>query len=161
MKWSPRQLLPGTARAGPPGPQVTLRRETFGSVLASTGTPPSLFDLDANATGQREAFRRYLTLTVQPLARLLAHELTMKLETPGSFSFDDLYAHDLIGRAGSFQRLVAGGIAVDKLMHDRGELWTYPGRATPVAAFLRDVAVDDESSPEHSVKGDTRGCLPS
>ena len=95
----------------PPDAMATLRADTYSAMLAACGTPAALFD-DADGTAQREAYRRFLTLTVQPLARLLAHELSMKLETAVSFDFTGLYAHDLVGRATAFQRLVSAGMSV-------------------------------------------------
>ena len=44
--------------------------------------------------------------TVRPLARLLAHELTMRLEIPVALKFDG-YPLDLQARAATFQKLVA------------------------------------------------------
>ena len=69
---------------------------------------------DADGTGQREAFRRFLTTAVQPVADLVAEELSTKLDTEISFRFDGLYAHDLQGRATSFQKLVACGMDVSE-----------------------------------------------
>ncbi|MDE0357680.1 MAG: hypothetical protein OXN92_08040 [Gammaproteobacteria bacterium] len=95
------------------------RRDGFAEVLAATGTPPSLFT-DADGTAQREAFRRYLTMTVQPIARVLEQELSEKLETSVSLGFEDLYAHDLVGRASSFQKLVAAGVPVADALNTSG-----------------------------------------
>ena len=112
-----------SARLGPEPPEAlaTVRRDTFEAVLAATGTPPSLFT-DADGTAQREAFRRYLTLTVAPLGRLLAAELTAKLETPVSLDFASLYAHDLVGRASAFQRLVSSGLELQEALAISGLL---------------------------------------
>ena len=41
------------------------------------------------------------------------------------------------------------------LMAERGELRTYPGRVTPVAAFLGDVAADLEGSPVYRLAADS------
>ena len=61
---------------------------------------------DADGTSQREAFRRFLTTAVsQPVADLVAEELSHKLAVPVRFGFDGLYAHDLAGRAAAFQKL--------------------------------------------------------
>ena len=40
------------------------------------------------------------------------------------------------------------------LMLERGELWTYPGRVTPVAAFLGDVAAELEGCRVHRLAAD-------
>ena len=88
-------------------------------MLAACGTPPALFD-DSDGTAQRESFRRYLTLTVQPIAKILERELSVKLEAEVSLNFDGLYAHDLQGRATSFQKLVAGGVPVTEALITSG-----------------------------------------
>ena len=71
---------------------------------------------------QRESFRRYLTLTVQPMARVLERELASKLEARVRLSFDRLYAHDLQGRATSFQKLVGGKMALTEALATSGLL---------------------------------------
>ena len=105
------------ARLGPHPPEsmVQLREQTFHAVLASTGTPPSLF-VDADGTAQREAVRRWHLGTVLPLARILEAELSDKLEgSPCGCAFD-AYPLDLAGRAQAFQKLVAGGMAATEAL---------------------------------------------
>ena len=92
----------------PPESMVKVAEQAFAHVLAATGTPPPLF-LDSDGTSQREALRRWHLGTVTPLAKILAHELTMKLETDVRLRFDN-YPLDLDGRAKSFKNLVAGGM---------------------------------------------------
>ena len=70
----------------------------------------SLFT-DADGTAQREAWRRWHLGTVQPLAKLLAHELTLRLETTVKLRLDR-YPTDLAGRASAFKALVTGGMDV-------------------------------------------------
>ena len=72
--WTASRLGPS-----PPAALAEIRRDSFAHVLASTGTPPSLF-VDADGTAQREAVRRWHLGTVLPLARILESELTVKLE---------------------------------------------------------------------------------
>lgn len=55
--------------------------------------------------------RRWHLGTLIPLAKVVERELSDKLETPTSLSFD-AYPLDLAGRAQSFQKLVAGGMAI-------------------------------------------------
>ena len=103
--WKPERLGPE-----PPASMAKVRADAFNAVLAACGTPPALFD-DSDGTSQRESFRRYLTTLVQPLARILERELRVKLDAPEvRLSFDPLYAHDLVGRASAFSKLVAAGI---------------------------------------------------
>ena len=104
----------------PPAAGVEVARDAFARVLAATGTPPSLF-LDSDGTSQREAVRRWHLGTVLPLARLLEHELAAKLESPVRLRFDN-YPMDLAGRAQAFQKLVAGGVAVNEALATSGLL---------------------------------------
>ena len=103
----------------PPESMATIRLDSFNAVLAACGTPPALFD-DSDGTAQREAFRRYLTMTVQPLAALLQHELVIKLEADLDLGFSGLYAHDLVGRATAFKNLVAGGVSIEQALATSG-----------------------------------------
>lgn len=72
-------------------------------------------------TAMRDATRNWMIQTVLPLARLLEHELTEKLEAPVSLKFDN-YPLDLAGRAQAFQKLVAGGVAVNEALATSGLL---------------------------------------
>lgn len=119
---APRQdFMPRRLGATLDQSMVLARQHAFAEVLASCGTPPSLFT-DADGTSQREAFRRYLTMTVQPVARVLAGELSAKLEGDVDFNFDALYAHDMVGRSSAFKRLVDGGVPVQEALQTSGLL---------------------------------------
>lgn len=111
-------------RLGPNPPTTvnTARRESFGGVLAAMGVPPDLMDVDSAGTAQREAFRRWYSSTAEPLARIVEAELEAKLETPVHLDMTGLYAHDLVGRAGAFQRLIAGGVSVTEALTTSGLL---------------------------------------
>ena len=95
--------------ADPPPSLVSLHGAAAAEVLGACGVPVSLFVAD-NSQGQREAFRRYLHSTVQPLASLVAAELSAKMDADVSLGFDRLFAADLSGRARAFQSLVGGGM---------------------------------------------------
>ena len=82
-------------------------------VYAACGIPLSLVD-KSEGTGQREGFRRLMHATIDPLARIVAEELSVKFETDIGLSFDGLFAADLAGRARAFQSLVGGGMDVAK-----------------------------------------------
>ena len=115
--WKPERLGPM-----PPESMAKIRADAFDAVLSATGTPPSLFT-DSDGTSQREAFRRYLTLTVQPLAAVLERELADKLDAPDvKLRFESLYAHDLQGRATAFQKLVTAGMNVNEALVTSGLL---------------------------------------
>ena len=107
------------------GPQPTevmvkLADGAFARVLAASGCSPALFD-DSDGTAKREALRQWHLGTVQPLARQLEVELSEKLETAVRLRFD-LYNVDLAGRAQAFQKLVAGGVAVNEALVTAGLL---------------------------------------
>ncbi len=100
--------------ANPPASLATLRTDAAQAVLSACGVPVELVT-PGDGTGQREAWRRFLHGTVQPLAACVAAELKQKLDTPSlAFSFDRLFASDLSGRARAFQSMVGGGMAVDQ-----------------------------------------------
>ena len=104
----------------PPDAMVKLADDGFARMLAACGCSPALFD-DSDGTAKREALRQWHLGTVEPLAGLVAAELSAKLDTPIRFRFD-LYAVDLAGRAQAFQKLVAGGVAVNEALATSGLL---------------------------------------
>ena len=100
------------SRLGPMMPESMVKAAdgAFQRVLSACGVPPPLF-LDSDGTSQREAVRRWHMNTVQPLARLVEHELTVKLETPVKLTFDT-YALDMVSRAQVVAKLTAAGVAL-------------------------------------------------
>ena len=106
--WKAERLGPN-----PPESMPMVARQTFAAVLAACGCSAAMFD-DSDGTSKREAQRIFLHGTVRPLGKLLAAELSMKLGTEITLNFDQLYMHDLAGRAQAFQKLVAGGMDVAK-----------------------------------------------
>ena len=111
------------SRLGPQPPEsmATIRKDTFAAVLAACGCSIAMFD-DSDGTSKREAQRVFLHGTVRPLGRLLAAELSAKLETEIALNFDQLYMHDFAGRAQAFQKLVAGGVSVNEALATSGLL---------------------------------------
>ena len=101
--WQASRLGPA-----PPESMAAIRKDAFEAVLAACGTPPSLF-LDSDGTSQRETVRRWHLNLVLPLARLLEHELTVKLETPVELKFDS-YALDMVSRATVVAKLAQAGV---------------------------------------------------
>ena len=100
------------SRLGPAPPEALVRvaDAAFARVLAACGTPPSLFT-DSDGTSQREGLRRWHLGTVLPLAKLLEHELTAKLDTPVKLRFDS-YALDMVSRAAVVAKLTAAGVDI-------------------------------------------------
>ena len=68
----------------------------------------------ADGTSQREAARCYLGLTLKSYGALLSWELTQKLETAISLSFDQLYFSDSVGRSVVLQRAVQSGMTLEQ-----------------------------------------------
>ena len=100
--------------ANPPASLATLRTDAARAVLSACGVPVELVT-PGDGTSAREGLRRFLHLTVQPLAAIVASELRVKLDTPTlSLSFDKLFASDLSGRARAFQSMVGGGMSLDQ-----------------------------------------------
>ena len=105
VDWAVRRL-----GAAPGAPLVSLRDGAAMAILAACGVPVELVS-GGDGTALREAWRRFLHSTVQPLAGVVAVELARKLDTPGlALSFEGLFASDLSGRARAFQSLVGGGM---------------------------------------------------
>lgn len=114
--WSPSRLGPT-----PPDSMVAVADAAFTRMLAACGCPPSLFTDGADGTAQREGLRRWHLGTVLPLARLLEHELTARLEAEVRLKFDN-YPTDLQGRASAFKAMVANGVEVDRALAVTGLL---------------------------------------
>ena len=107
--WKPQRF-----GANPPQSLAVLRSDVGQTVLGVCGVPVSLFT-DADGTSQRESWRRFVMGSVEPVAELVAGELSSKLDAPGlRFDFASLWAHDLAGRAQSFKQMVTGGMDADK-----------------------------------------------
>ena len=110
-----RDLVASRLGPMPSEAMVEIALQNFNAVLSACGTPPSLFMANSDGTAQREAVRRWHMSTVLPLSRALEIELTERLETEVRLEFDN-YPLDLAGRAQSFQKFVAGGMAVDRAL---------------------------------------------
>ena len=93
-----------------------LREQAQMAVAAACGIPPALLYSISDGTLARESYRAFLHSAVRPVARTMADEIEMKIGTRPSFDFSALYAHDLAGRAQSFQRLAGAGMAVEQAL---------------------------------------------
>ena len=115
MSASPRKDWVAS-RLGPNPPEslAEVMSKAFVEVLGACGISPSLFVERADGSAQRESYRRFYSATVEPLAALLASELSRKLETDISLSFKSRFAGDLAGRARAFQSLVKGGMGISE-----------------------------------------------
>ena len=101
----------------PDGELCKLREQAQMAVAAACGIPPALlYSISRWHFGAGKSYRAFLHSAVRPVARLVADEVEMKLGTRPTFHFDALYAHDLSGRAQSFQRFAAGGMEVNQAL---------------------------------------------
>ena len=82
-------------------------------MLAACGVPVTLLE-STQGTALREAWRQFLHSSVTPVSLLASVELSDKLDTPLTLSFDRMMASDLSGRARAFQSMVGGGMAVER-----------------------------------------------
>lgn len=107
--------IPGSTSAhrigpNPPAAMNELRGGLTDSVLAACSVPQQLIG-GGEGAGQREAWRRFLHGAVSPVARIVEHELRIKLDTPTlRLRFDALAASDISGRARAFQSMVKAGM---------------------------------------------------
>ena len=106
--WKPQRF-----GADPPASLPSLRTEASMSVLSACGVPVSLVT-DADGTSQREAWRRFVMGSVEPLLGIVGEEIESKLETRVAFDLSALWAHDLAGRASSFKAMVTAGMAIER-----------------------------------------------
>ena len=107
--WQPQRI-----GADPPIGAVDLTDQTSLRVLSACGIPSALVAI-APGTAAREAFRRFLHVTVAPLLNIVAAECREKLNVDDlTFDTTDLHAADVAGRARAFQSLVGGGMGLDQ-----------------------------------------------
>lgn len=73
-------------------------------------------------TGQQggEAWRQFLHASVAPQARIIEAELSEKLETEISLSFDRLFASDVMGKARAAASLAGAGVEIDEALRMAG-----------------------------------------
>ena len=108
--WKPSRLGPA-----PPAALCSLRQDVAQSVLSACGISPAMTSARSDGTARREAFRQFLHLSVNPVARQILSELRVKLDIPDlRFDFGSLMAGDITGRARAFQSLVKGGMDATK-----------------------------------------------
>ena len=96
--------------ADPPAPLISLREDAGMAVMSACGVQAALLGARTDGTAMREAWRQFVMGAVEPVARMVALELSRKLDVPGlRFNFASLWAHDLAGRASELQSDGHGG----------------------------------------------------
>ena len=104
----------------PPEALKGLRLDSGMAVLNSCAVPLALAGDKVDGTAAREAWRRFIMLSVEPLLKIVALEFSHKLETEVSFDMRNLFAHDIAGRAIAFQKMVAGGMELERAVAASG-----------------------------------------
>lgn len=99
--------------ADPPEALIEMQKLATAEVLAACGVPIPLASAEASDTGQREAWRRYLVATVQPVGEMVAAEITSKTGRPSEMSWEELRGNDIVSRARAFKGLVESGATFD------------------------------------------------
>ena len=98
---------------------VKVADSAFARMLAACGCSPALFD-GSDGTSKREALRQWHLGTVKPLAKLLEHELSRRLDAPVKLRFDG-YPRDMVSRAQVFAKLIsAEGVTVEQALKVAG-----------------------------------------
>jgi len=113
-----RDWMASRLGANPPQSLAMIQKHSFMSTLAACGLSIALFD-DSDGTSKREALRQAHMGVVRPLARLLEHELTMRLDTPVRIRFDS-YPLDMVSRAQVIEKLTGAGVAMNVAMEAVG-----------------------------------------
>ena len=90
--------------ANPPAAEVELLTRSGVEVVNACGCS-GLFDATA-AAASREAFRRFLHTTCQPLGRIVSHELSVKLDADIALSFDSITSADIMSRSRAWRSMV-------------------------------------------------------
>ena len=102
-------------RLGPEIPEGL--RETWKEVLLAVGNacgiPAGLLDPGADGTAQREAYRRFIMASVQPVADMMAEVAGEALDSEITVQFASLHAHDITGRSTALAKLVEAGLSLD------------------------------------------------
>ena len=109
----PADWLPRRIGANPTDALINQAEFASGEIFAACGVSPAILTASQGTAG-REAYRQFLFGLVAPLGRIVAHELSTKLDAEIKFSWDELRASDIAGRARAFQSLVGGGMEITK-----------------------------------------------
>ncbi|MDE0338423.1 MAG: hypothetical protein OXI80_12190 [Caldilineaceae bacterium] len=105
-EWQPVRIGPE-----PPENQRALRSDVQDALLAAAGVPVELVRGSGDA---REAWRRFLFATIEPVGRLVAAEARRVLGGSGRLDWADLAASDLQGRARAFRQLTDAGMDAEE-----------------------------------------------
>lgn len=92
---------------------ILLEQLTTLSALGA-GLPAEMLRSDASSSAKRESLRQVLHTLIVPLASLIEHELTRKLEQEISLDFSRLHGSDVISRARAMKSFTDAGLEADE-----------------------------------------------
>ena len=96
----------------PPLAMVELRSRVELSILAAAGVPVTILS-QSDGTAKAKDFARFLTLTMVPLGKMLAQQISDALDVDGlSFDFNDLGAADIASKGRVFGQMVSNGVNI-------------------------------------------------
>ena len=93
-----------------PAGNIELRRDVGRDALAALGINPQLITGDGSAI--RESYRQLLRIAIAPMGRMVAAELTAKLDREITIGFDSIYAADVAAAARAFKSYVDSGLPI-------------------------------------------------
>ena len=100
-----------------PEPNIKLRSDAGMDLVSSCGVPAAMMRSDADGTASRAATSRFLDFSVQPVADVMAAELSMKLGVPVSLGFEHLRRADtVLTMARAAAQLTKAGVGVDEAL---------------------------------------------
>ena len=95
-----------------PAGNIELRRDVGMDALAALGINPRLVIGDGSAV--REAYRQLLRIAIAPLGKIVAAELTAKLDREVAINFDPIFAADAAAAARAFKAYVESGLPTNE-----------------------------------------------
>ena len=98
--------------ANPPRDLVELRQQVTRDVGASCGIPRALLDSTASGQASREAWRQFISTSVDGLCRRLEAQVFDQIGVKVSFDSAPLGGRDLLARASAFRRFTEAGMSV-------------------------------------------------
>ena len=99
---------------------VALCKDIPNQIGGLYGIPPVLTSGGGSETQTREAFRRLVLTTIDPIALLIEKELSRALGETVDLDLDQLVAYDIAGRARAFKALTGAGMSASDAAHFAG-----------------------------------------
>ena len=98
--------------ANPPQGLIELRDKVAGDIAGACGVAPGLIDGRASGQAAREAWRQFVSTSVDGLSRRIESQILAQLGVEIRIDSTPLAGRDLAARAAAFARLVKGGVPI-------------------------------------------------